>query len=166
MKHLLAAGLLLALGACATGAPGPAPQASRIALAADGLAPAGSELRIDFGRAQAGVIDAVAALQGEAPRSVRQNRDCGAGPVTAATWDNGLTLNFLNGRFLGWVAQSPFQPTYPDGAVPLGTPADAVPVTPEATSLGQEFERGGLWHLIDETGQVSTIWAGVTCFFR
>ena len=69
---------------------------------AAGLQPAGTDLRIDFGRAQAGVIETVSRLLGDDPSDIGTIGECGAGPVTAAYWDDGLTLNFLDGDFRGW----------------------------------------------------------------
>lgn len=139
-----------------------------IQLTETGLGPAGSPLQIDFGRAQQGVLDAVTALQGEGPRAATLQRECGAGPVFVANWDNGLTLNFMDNKFLGWVVQAPFRAAYPTGAVPLGTAeADLAGLTLDETSLGKEFFGGGMWHLVEEDrAQVTTIWSGLTCFFR
>lgn len=167
MKGIAALGALVILAGCAT-----APMVSRdtpsIELTETGLGPAGSPLQIDFGRAQQGVLDAVTALQGEGPRDAGVNGECGAGPVFAANWDNGLTLNFQNDRFLGWVVQAPFKAGYPAGATPLGTAeADLAGITLEDTTLGKEFFGGGMWHLVEEDrAQVTTVWSGLTCFFR
>ena len=169
MRLALVIGAIALVAGCATSLPVARGAGPAIKLSEDGLGLTESELRIDFGRAQAGVISAVSALQGAAPRSTSTNTECGAGTVFAATWDNGLTLNFLGGKFLGWVVQSPFEATYPAGSVALGTAANALgsAVTPQQTSLGQEFIASGLWHLIDdERAQVTTIRAGLTCFFR
>lgn len=169
MRIALAIGAVALVAGCATSGPTMRGAVPAIILSQNGLGPAGSELTIDFGRAQAGVISAVSALQGETPRSTATNAECGAGPVFSATWDNGLTLNFQDGKFLGWVAQSPFEAAYPSGSVALGRAVDVLGAgfAPEQTSLGQEFVAGGLWHLIDdEHAQVTTVWAGLTCFFR
>ncbi len=167
MKPIAALGVVALVAGCAT-----APSATRnmpsIQVTESGLGPAGSPLQIDFGRAQQGVLDAVTALQGEGPRDARLMQECGAGPVYIARWDNGLSLNFMDGRFLGWVAQAPFNAIYPTGAVALGTPeADLAGIPLQDTSLGKEFEGGGLFHLLEEDrAQVTTVWAGLTCFFR
>ena len=166
-------GFAVAVAACVAGCS-TAQVASRagepaIRLSETGLGPSGSPLQIDFGRAQDGVISAVTALQGEGPRSSGVIEECGAGPVYAANWDNGLTLNFQNEQFLGWVAQLPFQANYPEGAVALSTPREALTsnISPDQTPLGEEFFAGGIWHLIGDDGnQVSTVWSGLTCFFR
>ena len=65
---------------------------------AGGLAVSGSGLRVDFGRAQAGAIAAVARLEGRAPRSASA---CPDGRTRAVLWE-GLTLYVRDGAFLGW----------------------------------------------------------------
>lgn len=57
------------------------------ALAPDagGLQPAGTELRIDFGRTKAGVVEAVTRLLGASPVSETINRECAAGPVNTVS---------------------------------------------------------------------------------
>jgi hypothetical protein len=94
-----AAALALGLSAC-TAAPEPAGPGGPLVPAPDpeGIAVQGSPLRIDFGRAQAGVIAAVARLEGRGPAATV---DC-AGGVSALRWDSGLTLHFRGGAFLGW----------------------------------------------------------------
>jgi hypothetical protein len=64
-----------------------------------GLQPNGSTLRIDFGRAEPGVIPAVSRLLGEAPAFRGNVPGCA---LTAARWDEGLTLWFDRGSFVGW----------------------------------------------------------------
>ena len=134
----------------------------RVTPDAEGLQPVGSDLRIDFGRAQEGVIDAVTRLLGQPPVEITRNGECGAGLVTAARWPNGLTLNFLEGDFRGWVVD---QPGLPAGGLEVGQLPPAVEMT--ETSLGQEFQRNGVWALVLPEGpQVVSLWSGTTCFFR
>lgn len=64
-----------------------------------GLQPNGTTLRIDFGRAEAGVIPAVSRLLGEGPAFRGAVPGCA---LTAAGWDDGLTLWFDRGSFVGW----------------------------------------------------------------
>jgi len=89
------AAMALALGLAAGCAP-PAPPPQGLRLASDGLRPNGTDLRIDFGRAEAGVIAAVTRVLGATP-TARQGTGC-----KAVTWPDGLTLIFDAGRFLGW----------------------------------------------------------------
>jgi hypothetical protein len=65
---------------------------------AAGIALAGSPLRIDFGRAEAGTVAAMTRLEGGAPSAVA---DCGGG-VRSLRWPGGLALVFQGGAFLGW----------------------------------------------------------------
>lgn len=159
---LLAAALL---AGCTLGTPAPEPAApppAGLTPDAEGLQPAGTTLRIDFGRAQPGVIDAVTRLLGEGPASVTRNGECGAGLVTAARWTNGLTLNFLEGDFRGWVVDAPGQPVA--GGLSVGAQAPGVPL--QDTTLGQEFQSGGVFGLVQDGATIDTLWSGTTCFFR
>jgi len=139
-----------------------APPPAGLTPDATGLQPAGSPLRIDFGRAQDGVIAAVTRLLGSAPASRTRNGECGAGLVTAVRWENGLTLNFLEGDFRGWVVDRPGQPVA--GGFAVGTLPENV--TLEDTTLGQEFSSGGVHGLVQDGATIDTLWAGTTCFFR
>lgn len=165
----LAAALALALGACAAPATGPEPAgpAPGLVLDAAGLRPADSALRVDFGRAEDGTVAAVSKLVGARPVETGVNADCGAGPVKAVRWANGLTLNFRRGTFLGWISQ-------PGRGAAARTASGLGPGTPEAalsgarirrTGLGTEFDADGVGGLI-EAGTVRLTWAGVTCFRR
>lgn len=164
------AGALLAavlVAGCLNGQiPKPAPSGG-VVLSKDGLQPLGSDLRIDFGRAQDGVIVAVSKLQGADPARIATNAECGAGPVTFAQWSNGLTLNFMNGTFLGWTAQPPFAGSSTVENLRVGTKIDQLGVPLEDTTLGREFLKDGIWGLVLESDeQVNTLWSGLTCFFR
>lgn len=93
-----AAGLILALAACA-----PAPRAApppAYAPDAGGIAILGTGQRIDFGRAEAGAIAAVTRLQGQAP----DDRVACPSGATAVRWADGLSLHVADGAFLGWAA--------------------------------------------------------------
>lgn len=128
-----------------------------------GLQPGGTDLRIDFGRAQAGVIETVSRLVGSQPADVTLIEECGAGPVTAAYWQNGLTTNFLNGDFVGWTVTEPGLPVAGGLSVGMAPP----PVRMTDTTLGREFEQNGVWALIGEDStDITVLWSGITCFFR
>ena len=162
----LAVLLASALVAGCTLATSPAPESPAprgLTPDGEGLQPAGTDLRIDFGRAQDGVIDAVTRLLGQPPADITRNPECGAGLVTAAYWPNGLTLNFTQGDFTGWVVTEPGLATAGGLAVGQLPPAIAM----EETSLGREFERNGVWALVEDgSPEISTLWSGTTCFFR
>jgi hypothetical protein len=162
-----AAALALLLGACAapaaeTQGPGPG-----LVLDAEGLHPAGSALRVDFGRAEAGTVAAVSKLLGAEPVETAANAECGAGPVKAVRWANGLTLNFQRGTFLGWVSEKGrgSAAATSSGLGPGTARAALQGARFEETSLGTEFEAGGVFGLV-EGGEVRVIRAGVSCFFR
>ncbi len=142
------------------------PDLPTFTLDGSGIAPSVSGLRIDFGRAQVGVIDTVTRLLDDAPVAVTTNAECGAGPVTAAVWEDGLTLNFMDGNFMGWTNSDPTLPTT-DGFVPGQSRLEMPPVSFQITSLGAEFNRGDIFGLLDESEtRIDLLWAGVTCFFR
>jgi hypothetical protein len=160
-----AAVLLIALGltACTPMVEMPTVPTSfdRVTADSEGLQPVGSDLRIDFGRAQEGVIETVSRLLGSDPTDITTSPDCG--DVTAAYWRAGLTLNFVEGDFRGWVLTEPGL-TVAGGLSVGDTPP---PVTMATTTLGREFEIDGVWALVEDTGpEITTIWSGRTCFFR
>ena len=80
MRRALA--LALVLGACAPVAG--APSANGIVLDAEGLSPAGSVLRVDFGRQREGAVVAVSHLVGAGPASASA---CGEG-VEEVRWEH------------------------------------------------------------------------------
>ena len=102
---LAAAPLLLA--AC-VGAGGGDPTGSRpavpdgpvfpVAFDEGGIDVVGSGQRIDFGRAQAGVIQTMTRLEGETPETA----PCDAPGLGAAFWRGGALLVFRDGTFVGW----------------------------------------------------------------
>ncbi|MGI3183991.1 hypothetical protein [Nioella aestuarii] len=162
MRHALL--LVAALSAC-TPLPLPtsAPGGSGVTPDASGLQPGGTDLRIDFGRAEAGVIETVSRLVGSQPADVTLIEECGAGPVTAAYWRNGLTTNFLDGDFVGWTVTEPGLPVAGGLSVGMSPP----PVQMTETTLGQEFESNGIWALIGEDStDITVLWSGISCFFR
>lgn len=157
---------LLALGACVAGAEPPLQQ---MGLRADsqGLQPIGIPLRIDFSRTEESTIASVSKLLGQPPKTRQLREECGAGPVTEVSWSNGLTLNFQNGDFLGWVTRkargTPVATT--SGIAPGLSRTDLVGASFKETSLGTEFETGQIYGLI-QGDKVGMVWSGMTCFFR
>lgn len=164
MRAVLTLVAVLALSACVTTPSEPEPPA--LVLDGGGLSPSVSGLRIDFGRAQVGVIDTVSRLLQEQPTGITTNPECGAGPVTSATWADGLTLNFMDGTFRGWTSADPELPAA--GGFRAGQPRlELPPVSFQVTSLGTEFARGEVFGILDETDtNVALLYAGLTCFFR
>ena len=151
--------LVLALSACAATPP---PQNAGLMPDSGGLQPAGTDLRIDFSRAEAGVIDTVSRLLGAQPSEIVDQAECGAGPVRAVRWQSGLVLNFQDGDFVGWVVDAPGLTVAGGYQVGMAAPDLAL----QQTSLGHEFAAGGVFGLVRDTGTVTTLWSGTTCFFR
>jgi hypothetical protein len=154
----------LALSACVTTPREPEPPV--MTLDAQGIQPTVSQLRIDFGRAQAGVIDTVSRLLDDGPEAVTTTAECGAGPVTAAAWEDGLTLNFQNGQFVGWVNADPDLAVA--GGFRAGQPRLSMPQTSfQITTLGTEFSRSDINGILTEDDEaIRLLWSGTTCFFR
>lgn len=142
------------------------PEPPVLVLDGGGMLPNAGPLRVDFGRDQTGVIDTVSRLLDEPPVSVTTNSLCGAGPVTAARWDDGLTLNFMDGAFVGWTSSDPEFPVA--GGFVAGQPRLEMPqVSFQVTSLGTEFNRGDVFGILTEDeAEIGLMYAGVTCFFR
>lgn len=164
LPALIALATSLVLAACVTVPSEPEPPA--FTLDSRGIQPSVTQLRIDFGRAQVGVIDTVSRLLDEGPQEIVTNTECGAGPVTAASWEDGLTLNFQDGRFVGWVNTDPGLTA--TGGLRPGQPRLEMPQASfSVTSLGTEFSRSEVYGLLTEADEaVRVVWAGTTCFFR
>lgn len=154
----------LALASCASA--NREPELPVLTLDAQGIMPTTSGLRIDFGRAQVGAIETVSRLLDEGPLQVATNAQCPAGPITAATWEDGLTLNFQGGQFVGWTNSDPELAVA--GGFEAGQPRVEMPPTSfQITSLGTEFNRSGIFGILGENdAQVALLWAGTACFFR
>lgn len=164
LRAMIAVCVALGLSACVTTPREPAPPP--LSLDAQGIQPSVSALRIDFGRAQVGVIDTVTRILGSGPTQIATNTECGAGSVTAASWRDGLTLNFQDGMFVGWVNADPDLPVA-GGFVPGMSRLSMPPVSFQVTSLGTEFGRGDVLGLLTEgDAAIAMLWAGTTCFFR
>jgi hypothetical protein len=97
---------LAALAACAPAGPTRDPGPGLVPDA-DGLQPNGTSLRIDFGRAEDGVITAVSRLLGNDPDFRGSVTGCS---LSAVRWEDGLTLWFDRGTFVGWTRTAPLGP--------------------------------------------------------
>ncbi|WP_172298553.1 hypothetical protein [Pseudoruegeria sp. HB172150] len=170
IARLLFVAAALLLAAC-SGTPDPsAPSGGTIRPDASGLAIEGSPLRIDFGRTRDSTLAAVTRLMGAAPSSQVSNPECGAGPTLIVEYD-GLDLLFQQDAFRGWVADGAGIVTA-NGLRP-GTTRTALEASGagpfEATTLGVEFETGGVFGLLPDGTQdaeLQLLWAGTSCFFR
>ena len=135
----------------------------------------GSTRVLAFGREEDDVIEIVTSLQrGPAERSA--NSECGGGPLTFATWPDGLSLNFSEGRFSGWSVDDrkagAEQHTTLTGIGVGSTRAEleeAYDLHVEETSIGTEFSAGELQGVLDGLGSTAVVthmWSGTSCIFR
>lgn len=193
-RHAFAAVLVLGLAACgepAADAPAPAPKvapqtpapvpadahAPAIALAPDGIrlvAPGGATRPLDFGMDQAETVVILDRVHGGAGKATT-NAECGAGPVDFVQWPDGLSALFQDGKFVGWSVGTGGAKTLTTmNGIGIGsTRSELVAgfsgVTVQETTLGQEFDAGGLYGVLSGPGAGATIdalWAGVSCVFR
>jgi hypothetical protein len=194
--YVLAAGVALACAGCGepasrtpeSAAPPPAAAPARtespppplLALDPEGVrvvdASSGSTRPVPFGTGRDSVLAVLEALRGP-PGEQGTNPECGAGPLGFAGWSDGLTLWFSRGAFAGWAVDG-----RADGSDRNGTMAGiatgsslsdlrgvVAPVRVERSSLGTEFDAGGLHGLLggtDSTARVTHLWAGTICAFR
>ena len=99
-----------------------------------------------------------------------RNAECGAGPMEFSKVD-GLTLNFQDGKFVGWTVEAPSSLSTMDG-IAIGKTRGEIEDTRTLTmvddsTLGQEFTTGGIGGFLDgEGGTVNMLFAGTQCFFR
>ena len=159
-----AAALVLLLSGCIADIFSPPTQRLGFSFDRGGIEQDDTGLRIDFGRSQDGTIESASRLFGALPDEVIVQRECGAGVVTKARWP-GVSLNFQDNRFTGWVLGAPGLPA---NGLMVGLSRDSLPpVEFVETTLGTEFEQNGVFGLIipGET-EIGQLWSGTTCFFR
>ncbi|MCB2088434.1 MAG: hypothetical protein R3E18_12970 [Sphingomonadaceae bacterium] len=124
------------------------------------------DVAVPFGSSRAETEATLIPLLGE-PQSRDANGECGAGAMEFSAYE-GLTLNFMDGIFVGWSANgAPYLPS--ETRAELGDAA-----TPFADStIGEEFTMGegdaivsGLFASDDPDAPVTDLWAGTNCIFR
>lgn len=135
----------------------------------------GATRSLAFGMKEADLVAILTNLRGK-PRSRGVNQECGAGPLGFASWPDGLTLQFNQGRFAGWNVDGRSK-----GANKLTTIAGigtgstrtqlnkAYTVKVSQSSLGTEFLAGGFGGFLSgnrPSDRVTGLWGGTTCFFR
>jgi len=150
--------------------------APRLAVEAEGLRwflqPSGSARPIAFGSPESEVIASLERVRG--PSEKGTNVNCGAGPVQVASWPDGLSVIFQDGRFVGWGMGRSASGSIATaaGIGPGSTRAEldsAYNVTVSRTSLGSEFSAGGLYGVLDGASadaRITDMWAGVSCVAR
>ena len=155
-----------------------APLNRPIDLLADGLVIQPSEAggdgeTLNFGAPQDAVVEALTMVFGGPQFGT--NEECPAGPITFATYGD-FAAHFQDESFVGWSVNGPSERANysgPDGVTIGMAGADARKLATfdayEDSTLGEEFMIGdgemAVSGLIDD-GQISTLWAGVSCNFR
>ena len=130
-----------------------------------------------FGSQREAVEKEVSGILG-VPGGRDTNGECGAGPMEFTHYPGGLTLNFQDGKLVGWTLTSSAQPggiATASGIGP-GSPASAAIEALAATAiddstLGDEFYSdansiGGFFAGEGAARTVDSLYAGTTCFFR
>ncbi len=149
-----------------------------LALDGEGLrivfAASGSTRLLEFGMDSAAAIRTVSVALGP-PTTSGTSADCGAGPIDVATFADGLSINIQQGRFVGWSARgsSSAQSLTTMSGIGVGSTRAALDsvyaATVTTTSLGEEFEAGGIAGVLDGTAasaRITNLWAGVNCIAR
>ncbi len=171
---------LLALASCDSGeVPTPteaaqlrpsSPQiaANEVVLRGEGLT-AGSEA-FYFAAGEAEVRAALTSALGN-PESEGPNEECGAGPMLFVNYPGELTVNFQEGRLIGWNLSESGEQIRVEGDVQVGTSADEAETasgfaTMTESTLGDEFSVGQHIGGFIEEGSVEMLYAGTQCFFR
>lgn len=134
----------------------------------------GTATTLEFGRDRKTVLDVLAF--GFPKPKLSQNDECGAGKMDFAAFGP-LMLNFLDGKFVGWLAEGRDGVVTVDGIRPGITIADLKrerPVERLDSTLDGEFEYvvadgttiGGFAKGKGDAAVIQSLHAGVNCFFR
>lgn len=157
-----AAALAALVAACSTPVddrPGPlVPGPGGFEIGATGL-------EIGFGRAEDGAIAAASRVIGSPPVRVSEPADCGG--LRTAHWVQGLSMTFRDRAFVGWSADGPgFETAL--GLAPGDRRSDvqALGGRFDITTLGEEFEAGGVRGVLTPKGTVTLLYSGQICAFR
>lgn len=163
-------------------ADGPAAATTAVALDAEGLRfidkASGKASLLAFGVPREQAEKALANVAGKADdRS--ENNECGAGPMAFTRFD-AMTLNFQDGKFVGWfLGNEKGAKDYSTASgIGIGTTRakakQSVTITDiEDSTLGEEFSIGtgdtvvgGMFAEPGDAAKVDALFAGVNCFFR
>jgi hypothetical protein len=196
LKFLLPLGLALAAAtaACSHAAPAPQPAVppaaaapagepddlivGNLRLSSDGLAAGMPGLHTSrsfrFGMSKAEIVAVVAQTRSWETKS-EANGECGAGPMEFVRFGT-LTLNIQNGLFVGWSLDGPRAAEPIEEEYGLGIGAGRADLNPmdgdvriETTTLGVEFDSGGIHGLLSSNAPDATVthlWAGTNCHAR
>lgn len=157
----------------------PATAAVAIALDAEGLrlvnTDSGATRLLAFGATRAEAVEILTRAHGGVAGKASRNEECGEGPVDFVAWDDGLSALFQDDRFVGWsVGSGGSEGLTTMSGVGIGsTRAELLSAyggaTIEESTLGQEFNAGELYGILDGAGaaaKIDAIWAGTSCVFR
>ena len=163
-------------------ADGPAAATTAVSLDGEGLRfidkDSGKASLLAFGAPRAQAEDALARVAGQADdRS--SNDECGAGPMEFTRYD-AMTLNFLDGKFMGWfLGNEPGADSYTTiSGIGVGTTrakaGESVSlVAVEGSTLGEEVTFGSGENVVGaifaapgNTAKIDALFAGANCFFR
>lgn len=154
--------------------PAPAPK-KVVQLTTTGLKAGADAFNYEAGRNE--VEAALKTLLGN-PTGRGPMEECGAGPMDFTDYAGGVTVNFQDGKLVGWNWGNPRDGDPPAkaeitiaGPVKLGSPRAAVEATPgferfDDSTLGDEFMINDNLFGFFEAGKVSMLYSGTQCFFR
>jgi hypothetical protein len=153
----------------------PSAQRRGLRLVANGLelTQAESSRTLAFGAAEEEVVSALVPVLGE-PSERAANPDCPAGPIRFAAWRDRLTVNFQEGRFVGWSLETegPSELRTRRGITVGSSRAElerAYRTQVQEGSLGQEFGAEELYGVLsgpEPNARIRALWAGTNCIFH
>lgn len=149
--------------------------AMKLALDTEGLrlfnTVSGASRLIPFGAAREDVIRSLTAALKKAPGKQENNAECAN---VFVPWDNGLSVWFRDGRFVGWFVRQDSSATLATASgIKVGSSrADLDSVySPKIvkSTLGVEFNAGALSGWLDGPGpnaRITALWSGDPCVAR
>lgn len=137
---------------------------------------AGKTREFEFGAPRA-EVDAMAERMFGAPDEQTENSECGAGPMQFSRYGP-LTMNFQDGKLVGWLAREGDQVVTSDGIRPGALMRDLKVARSarmiEGSTLEGEFDYlaadghiiGGFAKGEGRDAKIASLYAGANCFFR
>jgi hypothetical protein len=137
---------------------------------------AGKTREFEFGAPRA-EVDAMAARMFGEPDEQTENKECGAGPMQFSRYGP-LTMNFQDGKLVGWLAREGDEVVTSDGIRPGAFMRDLKVARSarmiEGSTLEGEFDYldadghtiGGFAKGEGRDAKIASLYAGVNCFFR
>lgn len=107
------------------------------------------------------------------PGPQEKNDECGAGPLTFRSFGP-LTLNFTDGRWVGWSlrqddrTQDTAVPVFFGNKLMIGSQSSELPKNfkpVKDSTLGSEYFGDGVSAIIEDS-KIANLWAGTNCIFR